>query len=183
MNKSNKALIVMDMQNDFCVSGPIPYIKSLEIIPIINKLREEFTHVIFTKESHPENHSSFKENGGKYPPHCIYNQEGSKFIQYLDVLPEDLIVERGTLQKYDSSSAFYDAEDIQKESNLRKYLQINKIDTLYFCGIGMDKSIFSTVLDAINFKYTCYLYTEAIAYSDINLYNKNISFLEKLLMT
>lgn len=175
----NKALIIMDMQNDFSIYGPIPHEKSLDIIPIINQLRGEFKIVFLIIEEHQENHSSFK----KYPPHCIADQKGSEFIPHLDILDTDIIIKRGTLQKYSSTSAFYDAEDIQKETNFRNILQMNNITDLYFCGISMDKSIFSTVLDAINFKYNCYLYKNAIAYSNINLYNKNIAFLEKLEVT
>ncbi len=180
MNQNNKALIIMDMQNDFCDGGPIPHMKSLEIIPMINKLRDEFKCVILTRELHQANHSSFKEYGGKLHSHCIENQDGSKFNPHLEISPNDIIITRGTLQKFDSASAFYDAEDIQKETNLRHLLQINGINELYFCGISIDKSIFSTIMDAINFKYICYVYKDYIAYSNKEICDKNIKYLESL---
>jgi nicotinamidase/pyrazinamidase len=178
--KENVALIIMDMQNDFCNGGPIPHMKSLEIIPQINKIRDEFKHVFLVRELHQANHSSFKEFGGKLHSHCIIDQPGSNFNDHLTISHNDIIVSRGTLQKFDSSSAFYDAEDIKKETNLKHILQMNNINELYFCGIAIDKSIFSTILDAINFKYTCYVYKDCIAYADKDNYEKKIKYLELL---
>lgn len=180
MKHSDKVLIIMDMQNDFCNGGPFPHENSLDIIPKINKLKEEFSHVFLVRELHQANHSSFKEFGGKLHSHCVEGHNGSNFNVHLEISPNDIIISRGTLQKYDSSSAFYDAEDIQKETNLRYLLQVNNIHELYFCGIGMDKSIFSTILDAINFKYTCYVYKDCIGYSDTKISQKNIKYLEEL---
>lgn len=184
MIPTNNALIIMDMQNDFCDGGPIPHAKSLEIIPPINKLKEEFTHIFLIRELHQVNHSSFKEYGGNLPSHCIENQKGSEFHPYLEISPTtDIIISRGTLQKFDSSSAFYDAEDINKETNLKHILTINNISHLYFCGLSMDKSIFSTILDAINFKFSCYIYKDCVGYSNQDTCNKNIAYLEKLGVT
>lgn len=178
--EQDKALIIMDMQNDFCDGGPIPHIGSLEIIPKINKIREDFQHVYLIRELHQENHSSFKEQGGKLPSHCIENTFGCELNHHLDIKKNDIIISRGTLQKFDSNSAFYVAEDINKETNLRHLLKINNIKELYFCGIGMDVGIFSTILDAINFQYNCHIYTDCIAFLDEVKCKKNLQYLESL---
>ena len=177
---TNVALIIMDMQNDFCNGGPLANTKSLTIIPIINKIKEQFKYVLLTREQHQANHSSFKEFGGKYPSHCIENTKGYEFNEYLNIKKDDMVVIRGTLQKYDSSSAFYIAEEIGKETNLRNLLKINNISKLYFCGMNMDTSLFSTIMDALTYKYECYIYTNAIGYIDEELYIKRIEYLTKL---
>ena len=176
----NVALIIMDMQNDFCDGGSIPNVKSLEIIPQINKLKDEFKLVFLIRELHQANHSSFKEFGGKLPSHCVENTIGSDFNVHLNINKEDIIISRGTLQKFDSSSAFYEAEEIEKQTNLRHILQINNITDLYFCGMNMDTSIFSTIMDAINYKYKNNVYKNCIAYQDEEKYIKTIEYLEKL---
>ncbi|AYV77326.1 MAG: isochorismatase [Barrevirus sp.] len=176
----NKALIIMDLQNDFCNGGPIPHFNSLTIIPKINSIRDSFKHVFLCRELHQENHSSFKECGGKLQKHCIIGTNGSEFNEHLTILPDDIIVDRGTLQKFDSSSAFYDSEDTKKETNLRHLLTINGLTDLYFCGISMDTSIFSTVLDAINWRYNCYIYKDCIAYLNEEKCEANIKYLEQL---
>ncbi|ARF10116.1 isochorismatase [Indivirus ILV1] len=179
-NMKNGALIIMDMQNDFCVGGPISHEKSLEIIPLINKLRDEFKYIFLTRKLYQENHSSFRNYGGKMHEHCVKDTYGSNFNPYLNITPNDMVITRGTLQKFDSNSAFYDADDIRKETNFHHLLQINGIHELYFCGIGMDSSIFATVLDAINLKYKCYVYQECVAYSNKSIYEKYTMYLESV---
>jgi len=178
--KNVKALIIMDIQNDFCDGGPIPHKKSLEIIPTINKIKEDYQHVFLVRELHQHNHSSFLEFGGKIHSHCVIDTQGAEFNTHLDISKSDIIITRGTLQKFDSASAFYDAENINKPTNLRHLLQVNNITELYFCGINMDVSIFSTVLDAINYKYNCYIYKDCVAYADEEKYNNNMKYLESL---
>lgn len=86
----NSALIIVDVQNDFCEGGSLPVKKSSEIIPKINKVRKYFKHVIFTKDWHPENHVSFKINHPNldelkkeivenlWPVHCVQNTYGAQ---------------------------------------------------------------------------------------------------------
>ena len=120
------ALIIIDMQYDFCEGGIIPYQKSLDIIPIINRIRDNYDFIIFIKDHHPENHCSFKEYGGIFPKHCIENSYGCRLHDDLILKNDDLIISRGSLQKYDSNSAFYDAEEINKNTKLKNFLIIWK---------------------------------------------------------
>ena len=176
----NVGLLIMDMQNDFCNGYPMSNTKSLKIIPIINKLRNEFKYIFLTRELHQKNHSSFKNYGGKYLAHCIEGTEGAEFHEHLDRNDNDMIITRGTLQKYDSGSAFYDADEIGKPTNLRDLLKLNGIKKIYFCGLNMDTSLFSTIMDAINFKYECHVYSDAIGYIDEEKYMEKIDYLTKL---
>jgi nicotinamidase/pyrazinamidase len=174
------ALIVMDMQYDFCEGGIISHDKSLLIIPRINRMRDNYDSVIFTKKQLQHNHSTFKSYGGIYPPHCVLNTIGEKLHDDLIIKTNDIIINRGTLQKYDSNSAFYDAEAIEKVTRLKQILKANKIETLYFCGNGMDNSIYSTIIDAINNKYKCYIVINAVTCTDNKKMVECIKYLKTL---
>lgn len=174
------ALIIMDMQYDFCEGGIFPHDKSLVIIPRINRMRDKYDFVIFTKKQLQHNHSTFKLYGGNYPPHCVINTTGEKLHDDLIIKTDDIIINRGTLQKYDSNTAFYDAESIDKVTRLKQILQAHKITTLYFCGNGIDNSIYSTVIDAINNKYKCYIISNAITCINDKKMHECIKYLETL---
>jgi nicotinamidase/pyrazinamidase len=176
----NSALIIIDIQNDFCNGGPMANTKSIKIIPLINKIKKKFKHVFITRKLHQSNHSSFKEHGGKYPHYCVENTQGANFNEYFEIDENDIVITRGTLQKFDSESAFYDAEEIDKSTNLRSLLQVNNINNLYFCGLNMDTSMFSTIIDAFTYKYMCHVYIEAIGYIDEDMYINKIEYLTKL---
>lgn len=174
------ALIVIDIQNDYCNGGPMAYNNSLEIIPKINRIRDNYDMVIHIRDYHPENHCSFKYYGGKYPKHCIQNTFGSQFNIDLIIKESDIIINRGTLQKYDSNSAFYDAEEINKETKLRKILKCNEILELYFCGNGIEECIYSTIIDAIGYRFKCYVINDAISSKDMDRSNYCINYLKSL---
>lgn len=174
------ALIIMDMQYDLCNGGPLAFEGSLNIIPTINRIRDNYDHVIFIKKRYPENHSNFKQFGGKNPKHCIQDTDGEKIHNDIIFTPNDFVISRGSLQKYDSTSAFYDAEDIDRETRLLTILKMHDIRTLYFCGNDMENVIFSTIMDAIKFNYKCYIVKDAITYNDIEKVKKSIDYLDKL---
>ena len=175
------ALLIIDMQYDFCDGGPMATYGSFEIIPIINRIRKNFNVVIFTKDWHPENHSSFRKDGGTNNPHCIQNSKGAEIHNNINIdLTKDLIVHKGTLQQYQPYSAFYNAKDIGKESNLNELMRTNEIDELYICGIGIDDCIFSTVLDCMKFGYKCVIIGDAVSHFNSENKDKVIKFLETM---
>lgn len=177
------ALIIMDMQYDYCDGGPLAHNKSLLIIPQINRIRNDYDMVIFIKKRLQSNHSIFKYYGGTLPVHCVDGTNGEKLHGDLIINPTDIIIHRCSLQKYDSNSAFYDAESINKLTRLKQILQSNHITKLYFCGNGMDNSIFSTIIDAINFKYKCYILQDIVASIDPNKSDECIAYLQPLGIT
>jgi len=175
-----KALLIIDIQNDFCDGGPMSHNKSFEIIPEINSIRDNYDLVIFIKKSLQSNHSIFKNYGGQYPSHCIEGTHGCELHDNIIVKEDDIIISRGTLQKYDSNSAFYDAEDINKQTRLKYILQINNIKELFFCGNGLERCIFSTIMDAYNYRYKCYVIKDAVSYMNKEKYEQNIKYLINL---
>lgn len=161
-------LIIVDMQYDFCSEGALPHYKSLEIIPTINRIRPRFPLIVFTRDLHPNNHISFKKMGGNLPMHCVMDTHGGEICRDLIMEKTDIIISKGTLQGYDSDSIFYNANTIDKPTNLRHIIQANNITDIYLCGTGLDGVIFSSAIDSINFRYKTYIIEDAVSYNDKN---------------
>lgn len=174
------ALLVIDMQNDFLDGGPMATEDSFEIISTINRIRDSFQTVIFTKDWHPNNHSSFKNFGGQYNPHCIQETVGAEIHQFVKTTDNDAFVYKGTFQKYEPYSAFYNAKDIGKQTNLNEIIKANNVNNLYICGIGFDGCIFATALDCIKFGYKCTIIEDAVSYFDKKNYENAKKFLESM---
>ncbi|CAD8059847.1 unnamed protein product [Paramecium sonneborni] len=158
----NSALIIVDVQNDFCEEGSLPVQKASEIIPKINKVRKYFKHVIFTKDWHPQDHVSFKINHPNldkltqndiqnlWPVHCVQNTYGSELHKDIQKENSDITVLKGTNSKYDSYSGFGCQED---KTNLNEILQSLNVNTIYVGGLALDYCVLFTVIDALKLGY------------------------------
>ncbi len=160
---SDKALIIIDLQNDFCDGGAIPVPNALQTVPIINRLRNLFETIAFIKDWHPFKHCSFSDCGGRLPRHSVKDTHGSKLNKGLIVEKTDYIFHKGTTFEYDSSSAFYNGKNSRfaEETGLHVALNDKGIKTLYICGLPLDTTVFSTVLDGIKFGYDVWLVVDA----------------------
>ncbi|MDY3317394.1 bifunctional nicotinamidase/pyrazinamidase [Riemerella anatipestifer] len=160
-----KALIVVDVQNDFCEGGALAVPNANEIIPYINLLIEEnqYDKIIFTQDWHPANHKSFASNNGKkvretislngvpqfmWPDHCIENSFGSEFHKDLDTSKVDYIVKKGKNSEIDSYSAFQDNNHFMK-TGLADYLKKHDIQLVEIAGLALDYCVKYTCLDAV----------------------------------
>jgi nicotinamidase/pyrazinamidase len=105
-----RALVVVDMQRDFCPGGALPVAHGDEVIPAINQLVRAFARadlpVFFTRDWHPRDHVSFKAHGGPWPPHCIQDTPGARLHPSLAIPSEARVVDRGTLNAEDAYSCF-----------------------------------------------------------------------------
>lgn len=160
----NSALIVVDMQNDFLPGGSLEVPNSDTIIPIINEYIRFFEKwgklVVFTRDWHPENHISFKENGGIWPKHCIQNTQGANFHPDLYIPKESLIISKAYEPNIEAYSGF-------ENTNLHQELQNRNIKNLYVCGVATDYCVLNTVLSALDLKYKVYLLVDAIRGVDL----------------
>ncbi|AQY22781.1 bifunctional nicotinamidase/pyrazinamidase [Riemerella anatipestifer] len=160
-----KALIVVDVQNDFCEGGALAVPNSNEIIPYINLLIEEnqYDKIIFTQDWHPANHKSFASNNDKkvgetislngvpqfmWPDHCVENSFGAEFHKDLDTSKIDYIVKKGKNPEIDSYSAFQDNNHFMK-TGLADYLKEHDIQLVEIVGLALDYCIKYTCLDAV----------------------------------
>src|SRR5919108_5024746 len=89
------ALIVVDVQNDFCPGGALAVPKGDDVVPVINGLMPLFSHVLATQDFHPPAHSSFAEQGGPWPVHCVQGTPGAEFHPSLNTSAIDEIVQKG----------------------------------------------------------------------------------------
>jgi len=155
----NSALIVVDVQKDFCPDGNLPVPYGDEIVYVLNKYIRKFeeanAQVYATRDWHPSNHISFKSENGVWPPHCIQNTEGAKFHKDL-VLPESsIIISKAT----DSLKEAYSGFD---ETYLEEDLKRKNIKRVFVGGLATDYCVISTVLDALKLGFETILLKDAI---------------------
>lgn len=165
------ALIVIDVQNDFCPGGALAVSGGDEIVPLVNQLIADNEHVILTQDWHPKGHSSFASmHPGKapfetievsygpqtlWPDHCIQGSKGAAFHSKLKWTKAELIVRKGFRKAIDSYSAFYE-NDHKTPTGLAGYLKERKIKTLTIVGLATDYCVAYSALDAarLGFKTT-----------------------------
>lgn len=163
MRPANEALIVIDVQNDFCPGGALAVPEGDSIVPGINALMDEFAAVILTQDWHPADHASFaSQHAGKspmemtqmpygpqvlWPDHCVQGSEGAAFHRDLETHRADLIIRKGYNRDIDSYSAFFE-NDQTTPTGLEGYLRTRKIDTLTMVGLATDFCVNFSAVDA-----------------------------------
>lgn len=170
-----KALLLIDLQNDFCKGGALEVKEGDAVISVANSLLKKFknddTLVIATKDWHPITHKSFASNSnGKigevgilnglpqvwWPNHCVQNTFGSEFHPELNSNLIDKTIFKGTDEEIDSYSGFFDNGKLKK-TELDTILKVNNVDTLYIMGLATDYCVKFSVLDALELGYKVYL--------------------------
>ncbi|WP_300532241.1 bifunctional nicotinamidase/pyrazinamidase [uncultured Mameliella sp.] len=157
------ALIVIDVQNDFCPGGALAVEHGDEIVQPINALMAEFDAVVLTQDWHPAGHSSFAStHDGKapfdmvemaygpqvlWPDHCIQGSPGANFHTELEMDRADLIIRKGFRAAIDSYSAFFE-NDHKTPTGLEGYLRTRGIDTLTLVGLATDFCVNFSAVDA-----------------------------------
>lgn len=152
------ALLIVDLQKDFCPGGALPAPNGNKIIPVINQLINQFDFVIASKDWHPENSIHFE----KWPVHCVKNTEGAEFPNELQSEKINEVFLKGTANMDDGYNAF-DASNISLEEWLRKH----QVNTLYLCGIATEYCVNETAKGSLGNGYKTYIITDAIAEIDI----------------
>jgi len=139
------ALVVVDMQNDFCPGGALAVQGGDKIVPVLNKYIEAFRRagapIIFTRDWHPQDHSSFKEQGGPWPRHCVQYTKGAEFHPDLAVPPDAEIVSKA--DKQDEAYSFF------KGTDMGRILRDRGIKRLLVGGLATDYCVKETVLDGL----------------------------------
>ena len=163
MRPANEALIVIDVQNDFCPGGALAVAGGDEIVAPINALAPEFPVRVFTQDWHPAGHSSFaSSHEGKgpfeviempygpqvlWPDHCVIGSEGAAFHAGLRTDPADLIIRKGFRREIDSYSAFFE-NDHATPTGLEGYLRTRGVDTVTLVGLATDFCVNYSAVDA-----------------------------------
>jgi nicotinamidase/pyrazinamidase len=171
MRPANEALIVIDVQNDFCPGGALAVAGGDEIISRINGLMDDFVTVVLTQDWHPADHSSFAANhpgaaafsliqmpyGPQvlWPTHCVQGSKGAEFHRDLRTDPAQLIVRKGFRSGIDSYSAFFE-NDRATSTGLDGYLKDRGVTAVTLVGLATDYCVAYSALDAarLGFKAT-----------------------------
>jgi len=165
INKNRDALIIVDVQRDFCSGGALPVPEGERIIPVLNKYIEKFSKtgglIVATRDWHPPNHISFKNYGGTWPPHCIQGTPGADFHPDLKLPKESKIVSKASQADKEAYSGF-DGTDLERE------LRDAGIQRVFIGGLATDYCVKSTVLDALNLGFETVLLLDAIKGVDVN---------------
>jgi nicotinamidase/pyrazinamidase len=157
------ALVVIDVQNDFCPGGALAVAGGDEVVPLINALAKNFEHLIMTQDWHPAGHSSFaSSHPGKkpfesimmhygsqtlWPDHCIQGSDGAAFHPWLDLTKAELILRKGFRPGIDSYSFFFE-NDRKTPTGLAGYLAECGINTVTLAGLATDYCVAYSALDA-----------------------------------
>jgi nicotinamidase/pyrazinamidase len=149
-----KALLIVDVQNDFCPGGPMAVPGGDKVIPVINSLMGSFPLVIASKDWHPKDSIHFK----KWPPHCLQDTPGADFHPKLDVSKIKKVFLKGTANKDDGYSAFE-----ATSANLRQFLKKEKVEDLYIVGLATDYCVKATALDADKNGLETFVVEDAVA--------------------
>ena len=170
------ALIVVDVQNDFCPGGRLAVQKADEVVPLVNALAKHFENVVLTQDWHPAGHLSFATShpGTRpfdsialpygeqvlWPDHCVQGSDGAALRKDLAVPHAQLVVRKGWRRDVDSYSAFLEA-DRRSRTGLEGYLDERGIGRVFVCGLATDFCVAWTALDARKLKFDCAVVEDA----------------------
>jgi nicotinamidase/pyrazinamidase len=160
--KGKNALVLVDLQNDFCPGGALAVPRGDEVIEVANRVARRFEVVVATQDWHPADHGSFAVNhaGRKpydvidlhglrqvlWPPHCVQGSPGAELHASLDTRRLTKIVRKGTDRDIDSYSAFHD-NGHRRSTGLGEWLREQGVGTVYVMGLATDYCVKFTALD------------------------------------
>ncbi|TVR17287.1 MAG: bifunctional nicotinamidase/pyrazinamidase [Balneolaceae bacterium] len=178
-----KALLVVDIQNDFCPGGALAVSGGDEIVPIVNKLMDHFDAIILTQDWHPAGHLSFASSHKEknpydttdmaygtqvlWPEHCIQGTNGAEFHPELHSDKAQVIIRKGFRKEIDSYSTFFE-NDQKTTTGLKGYLNQRGITELYTVGLATDFCVKWSVLDGIDEGFTMHIVKDAVRGIDLD---------------
>jgi len=167
--KKNSALVIVDVQNDFCPGGALPVPEGDTIVPILNKYIEKFQKaglpIYASRDWHPEKTKHFKAFGGLWPPHCVQGTKGAEFHPDLKLPKETTILTKGEDPNEDSYSGFQgrDAAGVGLAGLLRQ----RGVERVFVGGLATDYCVKSTVLDGVREGFKVVLLADAMRGVDL----------------
>jgi nicotinamidase/pyrazinamidase len=178
-----RALLVIDVQNDFCPGGSLAVPEGDRVVPVVNRLARRFPLVVATQDWHPPGHVSFASShpgrkpyqvvdlpGGQrqtlWPDHCVAGSRGAELHPGLETAPLSLIVRKGTRVSQDSYSAFFE-NDRRTPTGLGACLRELDCAELYLCGLATDVCVYHSALDALRLGFAVRLVQDACRGIDV----------------
>lgn len=140
------ALVIVDLQNDFCPGGSLAVGDGDQVVPVANRLIDRFHDaglpIFATRDWHPADHCSFEAQGGPWPPHCVQNTEGSRFHPGLTLPETATLISKATTTEKDAYSGF-------DETDLASRLRKSGVKRIVVCGLATDYCVRATALDGM----------------------------------
>jgi nicotinamidase/pyrazinamidase len=140
------ALLIVDVQNDFCPDGALAVSEGDKVVPILNRWIEDAEKqgipIYISRDWHPAGHISFRERGGPWPPHCVQNTVGAAFHRDLRIPPKAEVISKG----YDANEDHYSAFG---GTGLKERLRAAGVKRLWIGGLAQDYCVRESSLDAI----------------------------------
>ncbi len=163
------ALLIVDVQNDFCPGGALPVPEGDKVVEPLNRAAERFAAaglpVLVSRDWHPTVTRHFKEYGGLWPPHCVQESRGAAFHPALRLPAGTSLMSKGTDPELDSYSAF---DAVAPEGgSLQEFLQAEGVRHIYIGGLATDYCVRASVLDALKAGFSVTVLTDAVAGVDV----------------
>jgi nicotinamidase/pyrazinamidase len=170
-----KALILVDIQNDFCPGGSLAVPDGDAVVPVVNRLQKKFDRIVATQDWHPRGHGSFASSHGKpvyeaieirgapqtlWPDHCVQGTHGAELAAGLDRTRIARVFQKGTDPAIDSYSGFLDA-DHRNSTGLADYLSGRGVDEVVIAGLATDYCVKYTALDAVKLGFQAAVVADA----------------------
>lgn len=162
--QANDALVVVDVQNDFCPGGALPVAGGDKVVPVLNRYIGKFQAgklpIVATRDWHPEKTTHFKAFGGVWPSHCVQGTGGAEFHRALNLPSDAVIVSKGAAPDEDSYSGFQgrDERGVKLSDLLRRF----GVERLFVGGLATDYCVKHTVLDGLKEGFKVVLLEDAI---------------------
>lgn len=177
------ALLIVDIQNDFCPGGALAVPDGDSIVPTVNRLIDHFEVILQTQDWHPAGHSSFaSSHNGKepfdtiemdygtqvlWPDHCVQGSEGAEFHPDLNTLKSQVIIRKGFRKGIDSYSTFFE-NDHKTTTGLAGYLRQRGITDLYTVGLAADFCVKWSILDGLEEGFVMHIVEDAVKGIDLD---------------
>jgi len=169
IDPTRDALLIVDVQNDFCPGGALPVPRGDEVVPVLNRYAERFhaagAPVFASRDWHPERTRHFKAWGGAWPPHCVQGTPGAAFHPELRLPPGTVIVSKGQDPEQDAYSAFQAVTD--EGLGFAAALGARGVRRLFVGGLATDYCVRASVLDALKEGFEVVVLEDAVRAVDV----------------
>lgn len=166
---ADTALLIVDVQNDFCPGGALPVPEGDQVVPVLNRAIERFQRagalIIASRDWHPEKSTHFAAYGGQWPVHCVQNTEGAVFHPDLRLPDDAIIVSKGMGENEDAYSAF-DART-EEGTPLEDLLRAKGVQRLVVGGLATDYCVRASVLGALERGFEVLVLQDAVRGVDV----------------
>lgn len=163
--RTGDALVIVDVQSDFLAGGSLAVPRGDEVVSVLNGYLAAFHQaglpVIATRDWHPDDHCSFQQQGGPWPPHCVAGSPGANFAPLLRLPADTILISKATERQSDAYSGFEGTE-------LDQLLRQAGVGRIFVGGLATDYCVLNTVRDALKLGYQTVLLQDAIRAVDVH---------------